>query len=138
MFEEIKAALNDIDDLLKKTSLEPWYHIEEEQMFVGVVERVHGPDLDISGRTDMGRNLQPRYDAEFIARSRTLVPQLVDVIRTLLVEIEPVGYGYPESIEDKLNELIKEQKQYEILFEKEIATLRRIRRALQRIRRGEV
>ena len=127
MFEEIKDALNDIDELVSKTSKEPWYHIEDQPMFVGVAERVHGPALDISGRTELGRNLQPRYDAKFIARSRTVVPQLVDLLRVVLKEIEPIGYGYPESIEDKLNELIKEQKQYELLFEKEIEARKRMR-----------
>ena len=127
MFEEIKAALCDIDELLENTSLEPWYHIEDQPMFVGVAERVHGPSLEISGRTDMGRNLQPRYDAEFIARSRTIVPQLVDILRVVLKEIEPIEHGYLKSIEDKLNELIREQKQYEILFEKEIEARQRMR-----------
>ena len=65
----------------------PWKHEADAEMFLGVAEQVHGPDLTINGRTSLGQNLQPRSDAAFIAASRTDIPRFVRMLRVAIVTL---------------------------------------------------
>ena len=64
----------------------PWTHIEDAPMFVGSAEMVRTPEDDINiGRVYSGynQNLQPRYDATFIAHARTDLPKALEAVEVM-------------------------------------------------------
>jgi hypothetical protein len=117
LLEEIEDDVDDIDDLniqnvlsdivygLKELGPESWAHIEDAPMFVGVADKVIGPQEDISSR--VGDNEKVRSELRFIANAKTDVPLLCFLVAKLMKIIQSDSIIFTDNSVEAVSERLE-------------------------------